>query len=420
MHALYAVLLAIWVGWEVLGFAGLGAWLFGRWPALPNGAYGLLAMAAPGFAWAYRKGSDKALALYVPLVAWWVVLQPFAWRFAMTPIYFMGAVGGLLLLAAEAHRPGSRMAVPYRVYGVLLTAGVLVPLSFYGFHKSVGSGPIDVWSSGLAQTLAIAALSAATLAAVVVVRRRRTPEPRAARWGPSLVDLARRQWLPIGIVAGMAGMAAGSVTGGDSPLPQTVAANAAMVALAFWLMRHRPARRPRIGLRRGGGLLRALGRPPLHRPLRRLRRHDRRGPDVLPLRGDPLRLVPLLASAEGGGPCVTPTAPPRARPEFAPSPAFAPEKPRAPLVNRALAWLDRHRRAVLVAGVVFQVLVLLSMVVTAAGPLVAPGGPHGAAPRRAGQPADLFRGDYVTLSYEVSRMPVAGALRRHVGSDGVT
>jgi uncharacterized membrane protein len=144
LHALYAVLLAIWAGWEVLDFAGQGAWFFGRWPALPNGAYGLLLMAAPGFAWSYRKASDKALALYIPLVAWWVILQPFAWRFDSSPIYFMGAVGGLLLLAAEAHRPDSKMAVPYRLYGVLLTAGVLVPLSFYSYNKSIGSEPTDL------------------------------------------------------------------------------------------------------------------------------------------------------------------------------------------------------------------------------------------------------------------------------------
>ena len=238
LHALYAALLAAWAGWEVLGFSGMGAWLFGRWPTVPNGAYGLLLMAAPGFAWAYRKGSDKALALYVPLVAWWVILQPFAWRFESTPIYFMGAVGGLLLLAAEAHRPGSKMAIPYRVSGGLLTAGVLVPLSFYSFHKSTGPVPIGVFSPGLVQTLAIAALAAATLAVVVLVRRLRTPEPERAPLAADLLDLARRQWLPIAIVLGMAAMAAWTaLTFNDWPLPQTLAANAAMVALAFWLMR---------------------------------------------------------------------------------------------------------------------------------------------------------------------------------------
>jgi hypothetical protein len=238
LHALYAVLLAVWLGWEVLGFAGFGAWFFGRWPALPNGAYGLLLMAAPGFAWAYRKGSERVLALYLPLVAWWVILQPFAWRFEASPVYFMGAVGGLLLLASEAHRPGSKLAVPYRLYGVLLTAGVLVPLSFYDYNKSIGSGSMGHWSPGLAQTLAIAGLSAATLAAVVVVRRLRVPESMRGPLSADLVALAGRQWFPFAIVAGMAAMAGwDALTGGGSPLAPTIAANAGMVALAFWLMR---------------------------------------------------------------------------------------------------------------------------------------------------------------------------------------
>lgn len=101
---------------------------------------------------------------------------------------------------------------------------------------------------------------------------------------------------------------------------------------------------------------------------------------------------------------------PELDPEFAPFPASDPEKPKAPLVERALAWVDRHRRDVLVAGVVFQVLVLLSMILSAAEPLVASGSRTVLLRVVPVDPRDLFRGDYVTLSYDVSRMPVAGAL----------
>jgi uncharacterized membrane protein len=238
LHALYAVLLGLWVGWEILGFTGLGAWLLGRWPGMPNGAYGLLAMAVPGFAWAYRKRSDKVLALYVALLAWWVVLQPFAWNTAMNPVYFMGAVGGLLLLAAEAHRPGNRMAVPYRICGTLLTAGVLVPLSYAGFHKAIRRDLNDgAWSPGLVHTLAIAVLSAATVAAVVVIRRRRTPISDRNPLAADLADLARRQWFSVGTILGMTAMGLWEAfVGGDSVLLQTIVANVAMVALAFWMM----------------------------------------------------------------------------------------------------------------------------------------------------------------------------------------
>lgn len=109
--------------------------------------------------------------------------------------------------------------------------------------------------------------------------------------------------------------------------------------------------------------------------------------------------------------------PPGLDPEFAPSPASGPGKPPAPVVDRALAWIDRHRRAVLVAGVLFQILVLLWMVLSAARPLVASGSRTVLLRVVPVDPRDLFRGDYVTLSYDVSRMPVAGALS---GASGQT
>jgi uncharacterized membrane-anchored protein len=97
-------------------------------------------------------------------------------------------------------------------------------------------------------------------------------------------------------------------------------------------------------------------------------------------------------------------------PEFAPARGLDPGKPQPPLVDRALAWVDRHRRAVLVAGVAFQVLVLLWMVVSAARPLLASGSRTVLLRVVPVDPRDLFRGDYVVLSYEVSQMPVAGTL----------
>jgi len=80
------------------------------------------------------------------------------------------------------------------------------------------------------------------------------------------------------------------------------------------------------------------------------------------------------------------------------------------VVDRVLAWINRHVRALLVAGVIFQVLVLLSMVVSAARPFVAPGSRTVLLRVVPVDPRDLFRGDYVILSYDISRMPVAGAL----------
>src|SRR5215217_9198063 len=103
LHALVVGILAVWAGQEVLNFGHLGGWLFGRWDFLPNGAYSLPFMALPGIVWAYRKQSVKTLSLYIPLLAWWTVLQVFAWHLSANPIYFVGAVGALLLVAAELH-----------------------------------------------------------------------------------------------------------------------------------------------------------------------------------------------------------------------------------------------------------------------------------------------------------------------------
>src|SRR5215210_1075163 len=112
LHALLVGLLALWVGQEILHFGHLGGWLFGRWDWLPNGAYSLPLLALPGIAWAYQKQSVKTLGMYVPLLAWWTVLQVFAWQLGSNPIYFVGSVGALLLVIAECHATGSRFAIP--------------------------------------------------------------------------------------------------------------------------------------------------------------------------------------------------------------------------------------------------------------------------------------------------------------------
>jgi hypothetical protein len=58
----------------------------------------------------------------VPVVAWWVILQSFSWDLDWQSVFLIGSVGALLLIVAENHRPENRMALPYRFYGVLLTA----------------------------------------------------------------------------------------------------------------------------------------------------------------------------------------------------------------------------------------------------------------------------------------------------------
>ena len=219
LHALLVALLGLWAGIEVLNFDHLGAWLFGRWDWLPNGAYSLPLLALPGMMWAYRRQSVQTLSLYVPLVAWWTVLQVFAWHLGSNPFYFIGSVGALLLVVAESHAAGSRFAVPYRYYGSLLVGGVLVPLSFYDLNKHL----VGEWASRVGPSAVLGLLA---LAVVLVIHR----------------TIPRRQAIPLGLALLMAVlplMSAGcrnsSCADAAAVLP-TVLVNVAMVTGAFWLM----------------------------------------------------------------------------------------------------------------------------------------------------------------------------------------
>ena len=226
LHGLLVALLGVWAGMEVLNFSHLGGWLFGRWGALPNGAYSLPLLALPGMVWAYRNQSVRTLSMYVPLLAWWTVLQIFAWRLGSNPVYFVGSIGALLLVIAQCHAAGSRFAVPYRYYGSLLVGGALVPLSFLDLHRHIGRSTLSL--AGPSVLLAIVALGV-----VLLVQR----------------TITRRQAIPLGLALLMAllpllSIGSGSSTDAAAVLP-TVLVNAAMLAGAFWLMQ--------IGLREDRG-----------------------------------------------------------------------------------------------------------------------------------------------------------------------
>jgi uncharacterized membrane protein len=234
LHALFVGLLSIWVGMEVLGFNELGAWFFGRWRMIPNGAYSLPLLALPGLVWAYRKNTPAALGLYVPLLTWWVILQPFAWGLEKTPIYFIGGIGALFLLVAEIHKPGSPFAIPYRLWGALMTGGVLAPLSFYGFYyfnEEVLRHGFD--SGGFVQTLAIVVLAVATLTITWLVRRPTRSEPMP--FSEQFAGLMRRQWLPFVLVVLMAFLALWESLARTALVP-TLLANVAMIGCGVWLI----------------------------------------------------------------------------------------------------------------------------------------------------------------------------------------
>ena len=237
LHILVTVLLAIWVGTEILGFAHLGFWFFGM---LPNGCYTLPLFASLGLVWAYQKNSPFTAALYVPLIAWWVLLQPFSWHFEQNPIFFIGSMGALLLILAEMHKEGSKFAIPYRLYGALLCMGVLSILSFHRAQHDMARFP-DAGRFFLQTLIANLLAGGAFVAAFFVQVRRDDLQYSYLR---PLYGFTVRQWLPLSMVALMflmpvwyALLRGPNVFDNDwIVLPPTILANVAMLALAFWLM----------------------------------------------------------------------------------------------------------------------------------------------------------------------------------------
>lgn len=75
-------------------------------------------------------------------------------------------------------------------------------------------------------------------------------------------------------------------------------------------------------------------------------------------------------------------------------------------LDRTLGWLHGHQRSILLAAVGFQFLVLAAMIVLRALPLLI--GQTILLKVEPIDPRDLFRGDYVILNYDISRVPPGG------------
>jgi len=253
LQALLAALLALWCGMEILGFSDMGGWFWGRWNYIPNGAYSLPLLILPGLAWAYRRSSLVTVWLYVMVLAWWVVIQPEAWRlFELSP-FFIAAVGGVMLLVADSHPRGSRLAAPYRELGLLLVAGTLLFLSFYEVTQDVFQARDYIFQSEfrpppvMGQAGASALLAAAAIVAIGVwyVAAKMQPGDASASTPQRMMQTARRQWFAVGVVTMALGMVAWWIAD-LGPVMPTVLANIAMVVLAFWLIAR--------GLREDSGL----------------------------------------------------------------------------------------------------------------------------------------------------------------------
>lgn len=228
LHATVAVLLALFAGFSVLGDTPLSGGPSSLLHLPPGGAYSVPLLALPGLLWAYRRTSSMTVALYVPLLAWWAILQPFAWKFEANPVYFVAGVGGLLLLIAECHEEESPLSIPFRFYGALVSVGALIPLSYHQFNR-------ETWLSGgsagvVLELVFVVAAGVAIVALAYVRRSRRDPTIL-----PGSFLVQGRRLLPLGLILLMMLLAYWSVSA-RTPLLPTVLANVALVALAFWLM----------------------------------------------------------------------------------------------------------------------------------------------------------------------------------------
>jgi uncharacterized membrane protein len=240
MHALLVALLALYAGFAAFGsMLGGGGWLgFLGLPA--RGAYSVPLLALPGLLWAYHRSSPRTVALYAPLLAWWVILQPFAWQFETNPVYFVGLVGGLFLLVAECHAEESAMAIPHRFYGSLLAIGALIPLSYHSFQKRIEMGS---QTTGMFVETILAIVLAIGLA-VAVGEWERQASGKSMSLGKAIVGEDRRRLVPIGLIAFLTALAYWNLVVGESLVP-TVLANLALIGLALWLMQ--------VGLREDRG-----------------------------------------------------------------------------------------------------------------------------------------------------------------------
>jgi hypothetical protein len=213
--------------------------LFGwRMHGVPNIVLLAPVLAAPGIWLAYRGQSYVRLAIYLSLIVGWICLQPVAWRWDDASGYFIAAVGAMLLILGESHLPGSKFSIPYRVLGVLLYGGALLPLSSHWYYRFWHHTPHVTL-----MTLVIAVSTGLVFAAAEFVRFRLL-ETGKKQQADAVADIRQRQWLPLclaGVIALLTLMPllSGPTRGNGDPLGSILAiliANAAMLALSVWLM----------------------------------------------------------------------------------------------------------------------------------------------------------------------------------------
>jgi uncharacterized membrane protein len=243
LHAFLVAVLAIWVGAEILGFGSSQWW---GWWRVPSGCYTLPLLTAPGILWSYRRNATKTLAMYLPLVAWWLILLPISWsQGEFNPIYFVGVMAALFLAVAEAHRVGNPLSIPFRFYGAIVTVGFLFLLSFADLQREL-LGRSGEWYLFPGIALLVVGLG-------VIAGLARWGAPHAEDSPAFLVRCGQRYWLPAGLIVLYTGLSLWSLlwgyAGSDYQVRSSLmiwdltilipclVTNIATVAMAVWLMR---------------------------------------------------------------------------------------------------------------------------------------------------------------------------------------
>lgn len=397
LHLLFICLLGLWGCMEVFGFWSLSPWWLPGWWRVPNGAYALPVMAAPGLAWAYRKKSPLTVALYVPLLTGWAVLQAFALHLNVRSIFWIGNVGALLILFAEAHRPRDPRGVPYRFWGVVLISGILLAMGSWGFWHGFAYQR-DGWFAErdlstvfkeIGASLLLLVLSAGLLFAFKGLGafnlQAEAAEPASAK----------RRWFAIALVGSLLLMSVWSLAIPDETLAcglPIVLANLITLGMALYLVRvgeQEERTRPF-----GAGVMLFL--------MWALVRYM----DLLGAAGGMLGAALVFALC-GGGLVVVGNFWSRKRRAWQANPTVQPpEIPATPAwVGSVVDWFGRQKTPLLVAAAIAQVGLLGAMILIESLPLLI--GERYVLKVTPVDPRDLFRGDYVILNYEVNRLSFA-------------
>ena len=310
-------------------------------------------------------------------------------------------VAPLLLIIGENHRPGHTAARPWHVFGGLLTAGVLIPLSFHDFHTCEPSRLLlrlpGTRVAGRRRSVGPAGDLGDHRSPPGTRSTAHADEIQRGAWA-RLADLTRRQWVPLAISAGAIAMGLFDIIvwGTNTvALVPTIIANLAMITLAIWLMH--------VGLRNERGVVFATG--VCYFVLWSVLRYVDLFADASGMLGAAgmffLCGLMLFACRRSGA---------DGRSGSMSDNAFRFDAGEAWLgpdwLNRPLTWCRDRRRTLLILTGVFQIVLLAVMTTIHAAPLIV--GDTIMLKVEPIDPRDLFRGDYVTLAYAISRVPPDG------------